>query len=251
MSKLKAFGIHITISVLIFLVILYFILSQWYPFPFFTTDGGWKGVSIVAFVDFVLGPCLTAVVYKPGKKYLKFDLTVIGIIQVAALSWGIFTVHNERPIAAVLVEDYFTTIAQYDLPKHITPKQLIRYSGTIPAYIFLNIPEKDLQAARLRSLQSHEPMSVFDDYYAPVDKTTIPLLLNNAFDLATFVANKPDDKKLYERFVSSHSQDLVNIAFFEWHGRTQRGYLAVDKATLRPLEFLAIKPLSVEKKKIR
>lgn len=251
MNKLKAFGIHFSISIVIFLIILYLILSQWYPFPFFTTDGGWKGISIVAFVDIVLGPCLTAIVYKPGKKYLKFDLTVIGILQVAALSWGVFTVHNERPIAAVLIEDYFTTVPHYDLPKQITNDQLIQYSGTIPAYIFLNVPDKDLQAARVRSLQTHVPMSEFAEYYAAIDKTTIPVMLTRAFDVAAYVADKPADKQRYDQFAATHAKELANIAFFEWHGRRQQGYLAVYRDTLKPVDFLAIRPLPVDKKKIR
>ncbi|MEJ2399037.1 MAG: hypothetical protein P8Z67_12590, partial [Gammaproteobacteria bacterium] len=101
MTKLKAFASHLGISFLIFLIILYFIIFKWYPFPFFSTDGGWQGIRIIIGVDLVLGPLLTLIVFKPGKPGLKFDLSVIAIMQAGALAWGIWTVHHQRPIAAV------------------------------------------------------------------------------------------------------------------------------------------------------
>ena len=35
-SKFKAAGIHLGISSIIFLILAYFIIFKWYPFPYFT-----------------------------------------------------------------------------------------------------------------------------------------------------------------------------------------------------------------------
>ena len=111
MTKLKAFTTHLGISLVIFLIVLYFILVEWYPFPYFNTDGGWQGIRILAFVDIVLGPLLTLLVFKQGKRYLKFDLSIIALIQISALAWGISVIQRERPLAAVFIEDYFLTVS--------------------------------------------------------------------------------------------------------------------------------------------
>ncbi|MBI3562766.1 MAG: hypothetical protein HY080_13725 [Gammaproteobacteria bacterium] len=251
MTKLKAFGAHMGISFIIFLIILYFMLAHWYPFPFFSTDGGWKGIRIVLFVDIVLGPFLTLIVYKKGKRYLALDLTVIGMIQAAALSWGIWVVHHERPAAAVLVEDYFTTVTHYQLGNRLKPGELLRYSKHIPAMIFLNIPEKELQAARLRSLQGQILMTEFTEYYTAIDHSSLPLILQHVFALSDYVADKPQAKRIYDQFVAAHRSEMNTIAFFEWHGRTRWGYLAVDKNNFEVIDFLPIQPLPVEKKKIK
>ncbi len=66
--KVKASSIHLALSFLIFVVILYFILFEWYPEPFFTAQGGWLGIKIMAFVDLVLGPALTFIVFNHLKK---------------------------------------------------------------------------------------------------------------------------------------------------------------------------------------
>ena len=77
--KLKAISIHLLLSLLIFVVILYFILFDWYPEPFFTAQGGWQGIQLMAFVDLVLGPVLTFIVYDQLKqrKLIILDLSVI------------------------------------------------------------------------------------------------------------------------------------------------------------------------------
>ena len=102
-AKLRAALIHIGISATIFLVFLYLILVEWYPPPFFTTDGGWNGVVIMVLVDIVLGPTLTFIIFNPRKsrKEILLDLSIVAVIQLGALAWGGYTVYNQRPVAVV------------------------------------------------------------------------------------------------------------------------------------------------------
>ena len=96
-SKFKAAGIHLGISSIIFLILSYFIIFQWYPFPYFTADGGWQGIRIVALIDLVLGPLLTLIIFNHHKsrREIRFDLGTIALVQVCVLAWGIYTVHDE------------------------------------------------------------------------------------------------------------------------------------------------------------
>lgn len=94
-------------------------------------------------------------------------------------------------------------------------------------------------------------MALYDEYYAPINKETIPAMIARGFDLAAYVADKPNDMQIYDKFVAAHRQQMANIAFLEWHGRTQWGYIAVRKDNLELIDFLAIQPLAVEKKKIK
>ena len=80
-----------------FLILLYFILVQWYAEPLFSNDGSWKVIRIIAGLDSILGALLTLIVLKVGKPSLKFDLTMIALVQTIALSWRILTTYNERP----------------------------------------------------------------------------------------------------------------------------------------------------------
>jgi hypothetical protein len=105
-AKIKATLIHTTLSLIAFSVVLYFMLTQWFPPPLFAAEGGWQALKIVLFVDIVLGPCLTFFVYSPDKSKLAItgDLTFVAIVQTVALIYGIQTAHDNRVIAISYLE---------------------------------------------------------------------------------------------------------------------------------------------------
>lgn len=100
-SRKQAFLTHVSVSTCIFFVIAYLILFHWYPDFYFYLDGGERAIATIFFVDVVLGPGLTLLVFKPGKKSLKFDMAVILLLQVSALAWGIKSVYVERSGLAI------------------------------------------------------------------------------------------------------------------------------------------------------
>ena len=77
-------------------------------------------LMLIGGVDLVVGPLLTLVVYKANKRHLKFDLAIIGLIQVVFLSYGLYTIWNSRPVFLVAVPDRFELV----FANEITPKRL-------------------------------------------------------------------------------------------------------------------------------
>lgn len=110
MSRWTAAGIHLGISALIAAVVLAVIYLVWYPAPYFTAMGGSELVLLVIGVDVVIGPLITLVIYKAGKKGLKFDLGVIALLQSTALAYGVTIVALARPVYSVFVVDRFETV---------------------------------------------------------------------------------------------------------------------------------------------
>ena len=109
-----AFIIHLALSVLIFSSLVAVMLIYWFPGDLFIMDGGWEGLKLVAMVDLVLGPALTLILFKPGKPGLKFDLSVIAAVQIAALGYGFYTTYDQRTVAVVFAENQFTTVSAKD-----------------------------------------------------------------------------------------------------------------------------------------
>lgn len=107
MTRFKAAGIHLALSALIVAIVLFLMLFVWYPSGFFKLLGGSDLVYIIAGVDVCLGPLLTLAVFNPAKKSLKFDLAVIGILQVGALIYGAQVMFQSRPVFNVLEENVF------------------------------------------------------------------------------------------------------------------------------------------------
>jgi len=116
-TRRRAFLTHLSASTIIFLVISYLIVFHWYPDFYFTLDGGLRGIVTIFSVDVVLGPGLTLLVFKPGKKSLRFDMTVILLIQLLALSWGIHSVYTERSGSTVFYWGKFASVTHEDTAK--------------------------------------------------------------------------------------------------------------------------------------
>lgn len=242
MSRFKAFAIHFGISLLIFLVLLYFILVQWYPQPLFSTDGGWKVIRIIAGVDLVLGPLLTLIVFKAGKPGLKFDLSMVALVQVLALSWGIWISYYQRPLALIYTVDYFTPVPAYQLAQHgITPKKLKQFGNNKPAIIYSDIPKKkELETIR-KSMQTNTPLYLFSEYYSPLAKKQISALKENSMNIKKYVKDKPILRKLYQQALLRNI-DKKNISYLPLRSREKWVTAIFDLDSMKIIDTINIEP---------
>jgi hypothetical protein len=115
MSRYKAALIHLGISVAIGLATFLFMLTVWYPGPFFKAVGGGGLVLILLGVDVTIGPLITLVVFNTAKKSLKMDMTVVALMQLAAFSYGVWTIFEARPAYVAFTIDRFDLVRVADL----------------------------------------------------------------------------------------------------------------------------------------
>ena len=125
MSRFKAASVHFLISVAVFSIFLVFVFFIWYAYPFNLTQGVAEIVYLMAGVDIVLGPLLTLVVFNTAKKSLKFDLSIIGAFQLAALLYGGYIIYSERPAWIVHTVDRLEVVGLYEVNvEELTDKSL-------------------------------------------------------------------------------------------------------------------------------
>ena len=96
--RVRTFLIHLLSSVCIAAISLYIIFMVWHPAPLATAVGVTHIFIMMLAIDVVLGPLLTLIVAKKGKKSLKFDLGVIIVLQLAAFIYGIYNIAISRPV---------------------------------------------------------------------------------------------------------------------------------------------------------
>ena len=66
-------------------------------------------------IDIIIGPVITFIIYKTNKSSLKFDLTVIALLQLAALCYGMNTVFEGRPAFVVFNVDRYTIARAFEI----------------------------------------------------------------------------------------------------------------------------------------
>ena len=242
MSRFKAAAIHFAISLAIFFVILYFILIQWYPEPLFSTDGGWRVIQIIVGVDLVLGPLLTLIVFKTGKPGLKFDLTMIALVQFLALSWGVWNTYNERPAAIIYTLDYFTPVPAYQLTEQgMTAAKLKEYGDSWPIHIYIDIPKEKISEVLSEAMRSGKPPYLLTQYYKKFSKEQASVLKENSMNLEKYVADKPKLKNIYQKALITGTAK-TNISYLALHAREKWTTVIFDLDEMRIIDTIDIEP---------
>jgi hypothetical protein len=135
-NRYQAFAIHMAINLVIFFILLVFITQYWYPGILFDTGNGWKAIGMIVGIDLVLGPLLTLIVFNPTKNSLKFDLSIIALIQIAALIYGTWTIHQTRPIALAFINTSFMTIHANSKIAADIQKRIVELNSNRLFYLF-------------------------------------------------------------------------------------------------------------------
>ncbi len=234
-TRWQAFLIHLGISLIIFLILAWIIVRIWYPFPYFSYDGGWQGIRIVAGVDLVLGPLLTLIVYKPGKKGLKWDMSIIAGIQAAALAWGVWITWYERPVATVYTIDHFTPVTAGEMRDHGRDyRTLASLDNHHPPLIYLDIPD-DFDARQqllAQSIATGVPLYLFTDRYRKIDARAKQWLIRESESLYQMMQNDADARKALEAFYRIRAELPHDYLFIPLHARNGRVVLVLERDSL-------------------
>ena len=113
--RLLAAGAHLLISIVVATCVIALIRLGWYPAPLDSISGVADILLLLLAIDVTLGPLLTLIVFDRRKKSLRFDLSCIAVMQMAALVYGLYTVEAGRPHYLVFVKDRFEVVSRVDL----------------------------------------------------------------------------------------------------------------------------------------
>ena len=216
MTKFKAASTHLLISFFIVACVLTTMYLLWYPNAYFALMGGKKLVMVLACVDVLLGPLLTFIVFKSGKKYLGFDLFCIAVVQMMALSYGVYVMFESRPVFTVFNKDKFQISAVVDISTEELGKAKNplwrKLSITGPELVAIGVPDKkdrrDTMFANLESLNAYRYPRLYDNYQKHVQEVIksgkpLPILYEvkaeNKAAVDTFIKNRnrPESDFLY------------------------------------------------------
>jgi hypothetical protein len=204
-TRQQAFLTHLLVSTCIFIVISYLIVFHWYPEFYFFIDGGVRGIVTIFFVDVVLGPGLTLLVFKPGKKTLKFDMAIILILQFSALVWGIKSVYTERPATTVFYWGKFSCIAHKDAGEIDLQPIKAGPSGRQRLSILLRPDTIDERYSFTKEAFDHQTSEIY--YYGskilPLDKDRLNRMDKYELDLEELRKLEASDADRVEAFIGS------------------------------------------------
>ena len=176
--RLKAAGIHLLVSVIIALCGLYLVFGIWHPDPLQKAVGVTRIFLIMLGIDVVLGPLLTLIVASSKeKKTLKFDLSVIFIVQLAAYLYGMHSIAVSRPTYVAFDKIRFEIVQADSVLRDSEKTILSEYQKNpwfSPQWVAVR-PYKDFEEQNQRTfleLQQDISPAMQADLYQPIDGGT-------------------------------------------------------------------------------
>lgn len=245
MNRWKASAIHLSISAIIALIAAAVFLLIWYPPPYFTAAGADELVLLLVGVDVCLGPLLTLIVFKPGKRGLRFDLTCIGIVQSIAFVYGLNVVLDSRPIFLVGVKDRFVLvsaneISDDDLANGSAPEFRSR-SWTGPRLVSAHLPADPVERnALISEAFSGRDVQNLPKYYAPFAKAS-PDLLAHTKSVEALKLSSEERSKLVA-WMGEHRLDPSTARWLPLVARKRDCVMFVDPADAAPKGAIVIDP---------
>lgn len=244
MSRWKASGIHLLLSAAIGSVVLLLMLSIWYPWPLFEAAGGDRLIFIMLGVDVTLGPLITLIIFKTGKKSLKFDLTVIALLQLSALVYGIHTVYLARPVYIVFNVDRFSLVTAGALdPKdmeQVKQDEFKRLPWGRPRYIAAELPQDPAEQTKiLNSAFQGKDIELYPQYYAPYAQNQAQKALARAASVDVLI--KHDTGKVQD-FLDAEKLAPESVKFLPLRAKEKDGVVLLDAKTGMPLKIILVNP---------
>lgn len=246
-SAVRAFGLHLIFSVVAVLVAAIVVFFIWYPHPYASLMGGTTLFVLIVGVDVVCGPLLTLILFTPrkSKKELALDLSIVALLQIAALAYGLYTMAIGRPIYLAYELDRFRVISYVDLaPGALSQKPArIEAPGWLgPKKIGIRVAQPDdpdyLAQVEL-SINGLEPV------HRPDRWTTLEhveqQILEKSKPMEVLIEKYPTEKILIESAVKKISESITNVNWVPIQSRRSTSWVAlIDKRNAAILGFLPL-----------
>ncbi len=141
MTRARLFTQRLAATVSLLLLAFVVVRFLWFPSAYFSIFGITKLFLVLVGVNLIVGPGLSTLVYKPGKKGLVSDLIVIACIEIAILGWAMLDILERRPAYAVFAVDRFeaVTVSEVDIQALQYSQLAVRPMNT-PRLIYAELP---------------------------------------------------------------------------------------------------------------
>jgi hypothetical protein len=246
-TRTRAALIHLSISLLIGIVCMAVLFGVWYPPPYFSAAGADTLTLLVIGVDIVLGPLLTLIVFKPGKKGLRFDMAVIAALQLGALIYGMHACAASRPIFLVAAVDRFelvsaNEITDVDLAAGSEPDFRER-SWNGPRLAFVEIPTDLDEYSHAQDLAlAGLDMQNVPRYFRPYPPNGVHML-ERARSLAALYEKNPDARAVAEAWLRAHARDAASVVWVPLVAKRKDIIMLLDSkngGVIAPLDIEAV-----------
>jgi hypothetical protein len=245
MTRWRASGLHLLISAALAAAVLTLMLAVWYPRPLFEAEGGMGLVYIIVGVDVVIGPLITLIIFKSGKRGLKFDLCAIATLQLAALFYGGYIMFAARPVFLVLVKDQFEVVTAAELqPNWLEEARRPEFRSLPlagPKLVAFDMPTdpKEHQSIVFSAVFEARDAQHYPKYYQPYAERARSVLAG-ALPIEKVRQQAPDTARVIDTYLRESGRKDSDVRYFPMRTRYEWVAVLVDARSGAVVKMLLI-----------
>jgi len=245
MTRSHAALTHLWPSLLVLAGFGSLLLMIWYPYPFRQFAESDKFALALILTATFIGPAMTWLVYKQGKRGLLLDLAVISLIQLAAFGWGALSLYQNRPYFMVFTVDRFEVLSGRDVDSTwIRDARFLDKPLTGPVLLFANMPTDSAayqQLLREVMFEGKPDLQFRPEFWSFYAERKEPVLQKSR-PLADLRDNRPDSQDAIDRLVNRHGGEIGRLRFVPALFRDGQFAVILDAANGDVVDSLLISP---------
>ena len=245
-DRFRAFAIHFLLTAALGAVAAALIFLVWFPDPFHTMVGGTKLFELVVACDLVLGPLISLVIFDTRKARWKIvmDYCIVGVVQIAALVYGVYIVASARPVYVAFNKDRFEVVTAGDIPAadlaEARDPAWAKLPWDGPKFISIQIPPEDQQDAMFQAIAGKEEHQR-PKFYAPYD-VALEDIRRRSKPVPELTAKFPESKPLFDAAMEEGEIPRERVRWLPVHHREGFWTALIDTENGRPVEYVPFDP---------
>jgi len=245
MTRLQLFKLRLAPTATLLLLVFGMLRLLWYPGEYFAIFGVDKQFWLLVLVSLVLGPALSTLVFKPGKKGLAIDLKVLAALELVVVLVATSLLYARQPYYVVFAVDRFEALSRLEVDtQQIAHASIFKRPGHEPRLVYAELPEDPEIFDRLMDETVFEGKKDIDrrpEFWKPyaagvatLKKAAIPLaeLLNGDQQRAESVAG----------WLSRRNETAEDFVYLPLRGKTADAVMIVHAEIGYPAGMLAVDP---------
>ena len=246
-DRFRASGIHLSISLVLAVLAALLVFGIWYPYPYRDISGGRELFLILVAVDVLLGPLITLAIFNRAKpvRLMRMDFAVIGLLQLAALGYGLWTMFLARPVHLVFEIYRYRVVHAVDVPTDMLKKaptelQALPMFGPTLLSVrpFKNATERiDATLTDLGGL----PIGARPDLWQPYEAARAQII-ESLKPVSELKARVPAQAALLDEAVAATGRKAGELGYAPMVGRRIFWTVLVDRRDASVLAFVPVDP---------
>lgn len=223
-NRFQASVAHLSLSMLVAGLASLPVFLLWYPHPYQDISGGRELFLIVVAVDVITGPFVTLLIFDRRKLRCELyrDLLVVMLLQLTALSYGVWTMVMARPVHMVFEIDRFRIVHANEVPEKLlsqVPMGIVAlpYAGPITLGLRSFRSERERFEATMSALQGTS-LSSRPDLWQSYDSSRGEVL-RVAKPVDELISRFPNQAALIERTLAGMSPAHGRVLYLPLAGR--------------------------------